>query len=293
VDPCQLDGSTSFTQPSTSSKSQGELDYQLPATPQNYLVIQLWDQQDWEQYLDSAEGQHSKRGTLGYLEDKNGSAPSLKTAKAIWTAVCRGWAQLVKEESAPQSWGRLTASGHASFHKFMENVFPMFKLTNNGWKLDYLAATSYPAWRKQKLDENCRWKEKGKGVKVEDDDNDDSEVGMKRKGLRCKSEGPEKKFKGTPGIYSYSLANICMQGNHKHEDNLTVSSSMSSHSPSSSDVSGSLGSVQGPSALSSEQDSPVTYMAAGERESQCELDSFIDPITGPIEAWVDGVVVRK
>jgi len=189
----------------------------------------------------------------------------------------------VKEESVPQSWGRLTASGHAFFHKFMENVFPMFKLANNGWKLDYLAATSYPAWRKRKLDENCRWKEKGKGVKVEDDNNDnddddDSEVGMKRKGLHCKSEGLEKKFKGTPRIYSYSLANICMQGNHKHEDNLTVSSSTSLHSPSSSNVSGSLGSVQEPSALSSEQDSPVTYMAAGERESQCESDSFIDPL---------------
>jgi len=90
------------------------------------------------------------------------------------------------------------------FHKFMENVFPMFKLMNNGWKLDYLAATSYPAWQKWKLDENCRWKEKGKGVKVEDDDNDndDSEVSMKCKGLHCKSEGLEKKFKGMPYIHT-------------------------------------------------------------------------------------------
>ena len=89
----------------------------------------------------------------------------------------------------------------------MEKAFPMFKLANNGWKLDHLAATSYPAWRKRKLDENCRWKEKGKGIKVEDDDEDNdednNEVGMKHKGLHCKSEAPEKKFKGASYIYSY------------------------------------------------------------------------------------------
>ena len=82
----------------------------------------------------------------------------------------------------------------------------MFKLANNSWKLDHLAATSYPAWRKRKLDENGRWKEKGKGIKVEDDDdNDDNsdKVGAKRaRALACKSETPEKKFKGVHCIYS-------------------------------------------------------------------------------------------
>ena len=89
----------------------------------------------------------------------------------------------------------------------MEKVFPMFKLANNGWKLDYLASNSYSAWQKQKLDANCRWKKKEKGVKVEEDDNDDNnnnnneeeEVSMKCKGSRCKSEAPEKKFKGACG----------------------------------------------------------------------------------------------
>ena len=85
----------------------------------------------------------------------------------------------------------------------------MFKLANNGWKLDHLAATSYPAWRKRKLDENGWWKENGKGIKVEDDDDDDDddddsdEVGAKRaRALACKSETPEKKFKGAHCIYS-------------------------------------------------------------------------------------------
>ncbi|KIM52270.1 hypothetical protein SCLCIDRAFT_141557, partial [Scleroderma citrinum Foug A] len=166
----------------------------------------FWDRQDWEEYLDSSEGQQSKRRTLGYLEDKNGNAPLIKIAKEIRKAVCRGWAQLVKEESVPQSWGRLTASGHTFFHNFMGKAFPMFKLANNGWKLDHLAATSYPAWQKRKLDENSRWKEKGKGIKVEDNDNDNNdsdEVGTKHaRALACKSETPEKKFKGMRCIYS-------------------------------------------------------------------------------------------
>ena len=79
----------------------------------------------------------------------------------------------------------------------------MFKLANNGWKLDHLAATSYLAWRKRKLDENSRWKEKGKGIKVEDDNDNSDEVGVKRaRALACKSETPEKKFKGARCIYS-------------------------------------------------------------------------------------------
>ena len=74
-----------------------------------------------------------------------------------------------------------------------------------------------------------------------------------------------------------NLANICVQGNHKCKDDLTASSSTSSLLPSSSDTSVSLESAQELSALSSERDSPITY-AAGERESQCESDTLVDPL---------------
>ena len=82
----------------------------------------------------------------------------------------------------------------------------MFKLANNGWKLNHLTSTTYPAWWKRKLDENSRWKEKGKGIKVEDNDDDDDnnsdEVSMKcGRALACKSEIPEKKFKGVCCIF--------------------------------------------------------------------------------------------
>ena len=45
--------------------------------------------------------------------------------------------------------------------------------------------------------------EEKKGVKIEeeeeDDDDNNEQVGMKHKGSRCKSEAPEKKFKGAHG----------------------------------------------------------------------------------------------
>ncbi|KIK15657.1 hypothetical protein PISMIDRAFT_16354 [Pisolithus microcarpus 441] len=153
-------------------------------TPESSPSIRFWDHEDWEKYLESPEGQTSKRGTLGYLEDENGNPPSSKTGKAICRVLQGGWAELVKQQLAPMSWG-----------------FAM-----NGWKLDYLASTTYPAWRKVHLDENGRWKVwKVKGLKTEDDnDNDDDdndstgEVSMKWKAMQhtFKTEGPDKKFKG-------------------------------------------------------------------------------------------------
>ncbi|KAI6024791.1 hypothetical protein BKA83DRAFT_4124647 [Pisolithus microcarpus] len=156
----------------------------LRPTPESSPSIRFWDREDWEKYLESPEGQTSKQGTLGYLEDEDGNPPSLKTGKAI----CR-----------------LLQGGF--IHDLMENAYPMFRFATNGWKVDYLASTSYPAWRKVHLDENGRWKvRKVKGLKTEDDDDNDDydddndsagEVSMKRKAMQhaFKTEGPDKKFK--------------------------------------------------------------------------------------------------
>ncbi|KAI5997086.1 hypothetical protein EDD15DRAFT_2194754 [Pisolithus albus] len=198
IDPCQFDG-TAFPQVSVSSKRP---------TPESSPSIRFWDREDWEKYLESPEGQTSKRGTLGYLEDEDGNPPSLKTGKAIRRLLRGGWAELVKQKLAPKSWGRLPASGRKFIHDLMENAYLMFRFATNGWKLDYLASTTYPAWRKVHLDENGKWKvRKVKGLKTEDDDDNDDydddddsagEVGTKRKATQhtFKTEGPDKKFKG-------------------------------------------------------------------------------------------------
>ncbi|KAI5995916.1 hypothetical protein EDD15DRAFT_2420965 [Pisolithus albus] len=199
LDPSQVDG-TAFLQASTSPKPKPE---PAPATPTNYPLVRFWDREDWDKYLESPEGQTSKRGTMGFLEDKDGNPPSREMAKAIRKLLHGGWVELVYKDLAPPSWGKLSASARQFIHNLMESSFPDFKLANNGWKLDYLASTTYPAWQKGTLDDNGKWKpKKGKGLKTEDDDNDNEddsmdEVGMKRKALVIKSEaGPGKRLKG-------------------------------------------------------------------------------------------------
>jgi len=183
---------------------------------------------------------------MGYLEDKEGKAPLVKKAKEIRRLLHGGWVELVHREIAPPSWGRLSASARQFIHNLMEGTFKDFKFANNGWKLDYLASTTYPAWCKGKLDENGRWKpKKGEGVKIEDNDGDkddkdkdDStdEVGMKRKALAFKSEGPgpEKRFKGACCVHSLiDPANM----KYTEDDDLMPSSSTASLSPPPSDTS--------------------------------------------------------
>ncbi|KAI6007022.1 hypothetical protein EDD15DRAFT_2190659 [Pisolithus albus] len=192
-----------------------------PPTPSDYPSIRFWDREDWDKYLESPEGQTSRRGTMGYLEDKDGNPPSSKTAKAIRKVLRGGWVELVNRELAPPSWGRLSASGRQFIHSLMENAFPDFKFTNNGWKLDYLASTTYPAWRKAMLDDNGKWKQKkGKDPKTEDDNDDEStdDVGMKRKAFFKSEAGPEKCFK----------ANDHLQGEHTEESDKTPSTSTTS-----------------------------------------------------------------
>ncbi|KAI6139506.1 hypothetical protein BKA82DRAFT_154100, partial [Pisolithus tinctorius] len=162
---------------------------------------------DWDKYLKSAKGQTSTHRMLGYLEDKKGDPPSDQVAKAIQKVLHGGWAELVNWQMAPTTWGRLSASGCTFIHNLMENAYPMFKFAHDGWKLEFLASTSYPAWQKTYIDDNGRWKlKKGKGPKDEDEDDSMDEIGKKRKGSRCafKLEGRDmKKLKGMRRIYSH------------------------------------------------------------------------------------------
>ncbi|KAI6032427.1 hypothetical protein EDC04DRAFT_2898257 [Pisolithus marmoratus] len=216
MDPCKVD-STSLSQV-VSMKSKDEV---APPMPGDYPSICFWDHKDWDKYLESPEGQTSKQGTMGYLEDKDSNLPSCKTAKAIRKVLRGGWVEVVNQELAPPSWGRLSASTQQFIQSLMESAYPDFKFANNGWKLNYLASMTYPAWWKESLDDNGQWKQKkGKGLKIEDDSTD--EVGMKQKGLiKSKEAGPVKQFRG----------------NSKEEDNLTPPTSTASLSPLLSDTS--------------------------------------------------------
>ncbi|KAI6041824.1 hypothetical protein EDC04DRAFT_2601466 [Pisolithus marmoratus] len=235
MDPSQVDGTT-FPQASASPKSKLEA---APPMPTDYPSIRFWDREDWDKYLESPEGQTSKRGTMGYLEDKDGNPPSRETAKAIRKLLRRGWVELVHWELAPPSWGRLSASARQFIHGLMETTYPHFKFTNN-------VIHTQPGGREIWTDSG-RWKQKrGKDLKMEeDDDNDDDddssdEIGRKRKAGAIKSEesAPEKRFKGK----------------HEVEDGNTPSTSAASLSPPASDDSEVVSPHPDPVCASAERD---------------------------------------
>ncbi|KIN96963.1 hypothetical protein M404DRAFT_32802 [Pisolithus tinctorius Marx 270] len=266
ADPCQVDASTLFSQ---ASKAKDE---PCP-TRENCPSIQFWYREDWDKYLESAEGQTSTRGTLGYLEDEKGDPPSDQVAKAIRKVLRGGWAELVNRQMVPTTWGRLSASGRTFIHNLMENAYLMFKFAHDGWKLEFLASTSYPAWRKTYIDDNGRWKsKKGKGPKDEDEDDSMDEISKKRKGSRCafKSEGRDMKK---------------LKGNYKNTMSITPSPSTSSVLPASSDTSASLESMQASSEPSEGLDLPpiacvsasatssAENVTSDEESSQCSLET--------------------
>ncbi|KAG1882445.1 hypothetical protein F4604DRAFT_1921631 [Suillus subluteus] len=71
-------------------------------------------------------------------------------------------------------------TGRHIFHSIVKNACPFFKLANDGWKLDHLAGTSYPAWRRTHLGDEGNWKSK------KDGDESDEENGDSHKGKKCK-----------------------------------------------------------------------------------------------------------
>jgi hypothetical protein len=88
----------------------------------------------------------------------------------------------------------------------MEDAYYLLNFANDGWKLEYLASTSYSAWRRTYLTDNGNWKSKNHG----NDDEDESDNGntgnlhtlssnsKKRKKVKfsIKSKVPQKKMKG-------------------------------------------------------------------------------------------------
>ena len=77
----------------------------------------------------------------------------------------------------------------------IEKVFPIFKLAQNGWKLDLLCANDYPGWVRNNINHEGNWHIK-KGIKCEEDSGDAISGGRKWKAKRSTSEGAKKKIKG-------------------------------------------------------------------------------------------------
>ncbi|KAG1894231.1 uncharacterized protein F5891DRAFT_985231 [Suillus fuscotomentosus] len=155
-------------------------------TRRQYPKIQFWSQDNFMSWLDTASSQTTDRGKIPYLEDENGDPVPENTVKAIRKPLQGGWSELLNQKIVPQSWGKVTDSARQLIHMLMEDAYQFFKFADDGWKLDYLATTSYPSWRRNDLDSDDR--KSRDNVKKEDNDDDDDndtnsneQTGKKRK----------------------------------------------------------------------------------------------------------------
>jgi hypothetical protein len=168
------------------------------------------------EWLETASSRTADRGKLPYLEDADGAPVPETTIKAIRKLLRGGWSELLSRKMAPQSWGKVSASGRQQVHSLMEGTFPLFKFADNGWKLDYLATSSYPSWRRNNLDSDNNRKSRD-GIKKEeeeanddddDDDTNDEQTSKKRRRPTMspvESKVPNKKTKGAC-FYCHSIS---------------------------------------------------------------------------------------
>ncbi|KAI6013379.1 hypothetical protein BKA83DRAFT_4130447 [Pisolithus microcarpus] len=114
-----------------------------------------------------------------------------------------------------------------------EKEFPLFKLADNRWKLEYICTKTYSAWRKHHLDDDGNLKRTAHDVIKEEglDDNDDLED---CKPCRKKRKGPPDTTR--PSIKKQKVDNVALAPQLKattpvHEHSPTSSSSSSSVPP--------------------------------------------------------------
>jgi hypothetical protein len=114
---------------------------------------------------------------------------------AIRKTLRGAFSELNNRGFAPMRWGNLTASGTDLMNSIMEKTHPIFRLANNGWKLHYLAMSSYPSWQRNHIENGA------------------SENGKKRKHSTSsiKSEADEKKIKSAFHVLIQSIFLIFWQ----------------------------------------------------------------------------------
>ncbi|KAI6154772.1 hypothetical protein BKA82DRAFT_41403, partial [Pisolithus tinctorius] len=140
-------------------------------TCETHPLVNFWTQKDYKTWLESPKACLGNQGKYAFLKDENGKALPSETVKVIHKAVHAGWTELVNCSIALKTWGKASASACQTFHTILEHEFLIFKLAENGWKLEYLCTKTYSAWCKHHLNENGQWK---MAVKEEDDSDEDS-----------------------------------------------------------------------------------------------------------------------
>ena len=170
--------------------------YPVPSIPTRvtHANIKFWTIEDFEKWLLTPEGQAANRGKEPFLEEENGDPVSDQRVSDIKACMRSAFCELVNMKRAPQVWGEIDTTGRQTFHSLMEKSYPLFRCAENGWKLDRLARSTYPAWRRFHLDENMNWKS-----------SDERKLCLKRKNTGEESLVPTKLQRC---IYSIQLVNV-------------------------------------------------------------------------------------
>ncbi|KAG0693991.1 hypothetical protein DFH29DRAFT_881021 [Suillus ampliporus] len=174
---------------------------------QTHPKVHFWNKSDYLDWLDSLEATSSDHGKLPFLEDKIGNPISEAIVEAICKSLRGAWSELATHNLAPSSWGKLTASGTQLVNSIMESAHPIFKLAHNGWKLDFLATSSYSSWQRNHLDDFNNYR-KAKRSDDNDDGNENEKPSSskgKKQQYHVKHEAPMKKMKAsssTPEVWS-------------------------------------------------------------------------------------------
>jgi len=176
-------------------------DERLP-TRETHKDVCFWTKKDYDDWLDSPEAQRSKRGLYAYLEKENGEVPEADKLANIRKALRAGWTELAQRKMAPDTWGKASTSARQFIRSIMEKNYPIFKLAEDGWKLENLCTYSYPSWHLRHLDANGNLKKHTRNpvkeeVSDEDKDLEDHKPIIKKRKGHADTPGPSsKKHKG-------------------------------------------------------------------------------------------------
>ncbi|KIJ09270.1 hypothetical protein PAXINDRAFT_17638 [Paxillus involutus ATCC 200175] len=141
------------------------------ATPKTHPDIKFWNQADWVKWSERPENQvKANRGREPHLEGEHGEYVNARKVKAIQASMCDAWNELAHRGLSPLTWGRATATACKLFHNLLESNWTIFKLCNDGWKLEHIAIKLYPGWKQSHIHNN-----KKKANQGEDNGNDSEE----------------------------------------------------------------------------------------------------------------------
>ncbi|KAI6130138.1 hypothetical protein EV401DRAFT_613574 [Pisolithus croceorrhizus] len=171
-------------------------------TRETHPNVHFWTKTDYDDWLDSPEAASSNRGLYAYLEDENGDVPKSETLGKIRKALRAGWRELGQRGMAPDTWGKASTSVVQFMRLQMEKDFPLFKLADNGWKLEYICTKTYSAWKKRHLDDKGNLKRTTRDTTKEEGFDDDEDLenpkpySKKRKVPTDNTKSSNEKLKG-------------------------------------------------------------------------------------------------